>query len=191
MGYLTESERPLSLAELNYSAQENVLTVDKKTIPLEPAWLEDQSPWNLVPYDGSNQVEQAAVCLNPHSKPIGTPRFHEWLEIISSDETVYRGTIEVMRSVFAILRPDIEIPEIENSGSFGFGMSINEHNHVHLFTAGFCACLGQNPDGHWVGYRDWEEGYCEYDWHNIDDHSQAWSLLAGMGHLARLAAQES
>jgi hypothetical protein len=190
MSYLTESRQHLSLAALHYSADENVLTVGNKTLPLESAWLEDQSPWNLVEFDGTNQLENSTVCLNPHSKPIGAPRFHEWLGRMSSKESVYLGTIKVMRSVFATLRPDIEIPETSNPGSFGFGMSINERNHVHLLTGGFCACLGENAQGHWVNDRDWQEGYCEYGWHNIDDHSQAWSLLAGMGHLACLAAQE-
>jgi hypothetical protein len=190
VSYLTESERNLSLAEVNYSESENVLTVGDKSLPLEPVWLEAQSPWTLVPFEGPNQLEESMVCMNPHIHPIGTPRFHEWLESISNDGTVYEGTIGVMRAVFATLRPDIEIPETSNYGSFGFGMSINEYNHVHLYTAGFCACLGQNPEGHWVGDRDWREGYCEYDWHNIDDNSQVWSLLAGMGHLACLAAKE-
>jgi hypothetical protein len=191
MSYLTEANRDLSLAELNYSEAENVLTIGPKTIPLEPEWLTDQSPWSVVPFDGPNQITQAAVCLNPHAKPVGTPRFHEWLREISDDEAVYLGTIKVMRVVFSILRPDIEIPDAPEAGSFGFSMSINEYNHSHLYTAGFCACLGQDPHSHLVNARDWQEGYCEYGWHNIDDNSQAWSLLAGMGHLARLAAQES
>jgi hypothetical protein len=190
MSYITETTRPLSLSGLYYSAEENVLVVGQDTLPLDRAWVEDRSPWTLVPFDGPNELEGSAVCLNPLSKPIGTPRFHEWAKRVAQEPKVRESTLAVMRQVFESLTPELEVPEISHPGSFGFNMSINEHGHPHLHTAGFCACLGQNPDGHWVESRDWTEGLCEYDWHNIDVKAQAWSLLAGIGHLACLASQE-
>jgi len=161
---------------------------------MELAWIEEHSPWNLVPFDGPNQLEGANVCLNPHIKPIGTPRFHEWLGRVAADDDLAQGvkssTIEAIRSVFVTLEPKIEIPNTGDPGPYGFNMSVTSDNHARLYTYGDCACLGPNPEGHWVGYRDWDEGYCEYDWHNTFADTQIWSLLAGMGHLARLAAEQ-
>jgi len=195
MSYITSGTRHLSLAELNYSEEENVLTVGKKTLPLEPGWIEAESPWLLVPFDGPNQLEQANVCLNAHIKPIGTPQFHKWLGAVAGDmgrlEEVRASTIKVMSFVFTKLNPSIEVSASDNPGSYGFNMAATKYNHANLHTFGDCACLHQNPEGHWVNSRDWGEGYCEYDWHNTDADTQVWSLLAGIGHLARLASQQA
>ena len=194
MSYISTRKDQLSLPALAYSIEENVLTVGQRTLPMEPSWIEEHSPWNLVPFDGPNQLDRANVCLNPHAKPIGAPRFHEWLGRVAADNglagEVKSSTIEVIRSVFVALEPNIEIPDTGDPGPFGFNMSVTPNSHARLYTYGDCACLGPNPEGHWAADRDWDEGYCEYDWHNTFADTQIWSLLAGMGHLARLASQE-
>ncbi|MDB5160624.1 MAG: hypothetical protein JWO96_4 [Candidatus Saccharibacteria bacterium] len=194
MSHLTKTKEELNLPGLVYNADEQVITVGPRSFPVN-AELAYTSPWMLARYDDPNQLEESGVCINIHAKLIGTPKFHEWLGRVGTDvefgRQVRADTIEVISSVFKVLEPTIELPESEDPGPFGFNMVITPNNHAELYTGGTCACLHPNPEGKWVKYRDWDEGYCEYDFHNTDADTQVWSLLAGLGHLSLLASQSS
>ncbi len=194
MSYLTKTKMKLELPALGYVADGPKLRVGQREFLFEPNLHKEASPWNLVEVDDENELATAAVCLNILGKVIGAPKFHEWLGVVKADrdlaQAVKTDTTEVIGSTFRIFNPEFKFPRTDAPLWMGCDMRINNYNHVTLQTIGDCACLGPHADGHWVGWQDWEtEGYCEYDFHNNDDDSQTWSLLAGMGHLAALCLE--
>lgn len=193
MSYLTETTTELNLPALRFDADRQEIAIGEQAFPISRD-LAETSPWSIVRHSDSNQIAEADVCMNVFAKLIGTPNFHGWLGAVMSDtqrsEEVKNSTLDVMKSVLVTLEPEYDTPELKKPGLFSFNMDITSYNHANLSTYGNCACLHPHPDGLWVDYQDWEEGFCEYDWHNIDFDAQAWSLIAGIGHLAHLAAQD-
>jgi len=131
------------------------------------------------------------VVLGVLGNPIATPMFFEWVSNCDH-EVIFPEVKSVIREVYARVL-DIEIPEYdrESSAHINFNVGFEREGHVHLQTFGNCACLGTDPDGIMVDYRDWDTGYAEYTLHNIDRPAQYISLFAGLGHFATLAAAES
>lgn len=137
------------------------------------------------------ELPRKAVLLNDFGNPITTPRFFRWLTT-GNRVGIFHETSDVMRDVFEKLQGEKLKGKLhERMDPFGFSCSFIREGHMTLSVLGNCACLGTNPDGHFVDWREWETGFAEYEFHNIDMPHQRISLLAGLGHLALICGSEN
>lgn len=122
--------------------------------------------------------------------PVMLPRMYDWLTDNYSDRLA-QETATVMREV--IMDFDSEYARNAPVGkdgdfmTFGVHRIRNEHPHLSLSTYGNCACLGVDVDGVF-GQTLWGDKVAGYSFHNIDHAEQGISLMAGLGHIAYLAA---
>lgn len=119
--------------------------------------------------------------------PLATPIFNSWLrEHFDSSQSA--DTHRVMLEVFEEVH-GMKVGAINNKPDrlFGFSAAQTRPGHLELSVLGNCACLGVCVDGHVVDYHEWDTGYAQYEFHNIDFDAQRVSLLAGIGHLANKA----
>lgn len=129
-------------------------------------------------------IERYPVLLSQLGRPLTTPRMFTWLKE-SGEGEVFQRTSDVMREAYS------EVESIELTGGhhkkmspFGFSVELIRTGHATLSVLGNCACLGTDPDGHLVDWHEWETGYAELTFHNIDTPAQFVGLFAGLGHLA-------
>lgn len=139
------------------------------------------------------EVLKHHLLIGPLGDPVSTPRFHDWFEK-NTNEKVLLSTAQVIFDVFADT-VGIELHERPTTarGVSAFGAEANaiRPGQPNLQTIGNCACTGPEIFGNMFAEEDWEYGFAEYGFHNIDRDEQRISLLAGLGHLAYLSTSSS
>ena len=138
----------------------------------------------------ANDIISVPVVLNDFGGPITTPKLFTWLaqENMSG---VFQETADIMREVYGLVQGEKLKGKLHKKmDPYGFSCGLIRNGHVTLSVLGSCACLGTNPYGNFVDGNEWETGFVEYEFHNIDAPVQRISLLAGIGHLALLSQLE-
>lgn len=194
MGDLEYLKNRESMPAVSYDPAEKVFHFGSKSMELQPSLGEIFPGTFTLSVPAENDIETAPIVFGLFGNPVGTRRFHRWLEELTADEKGFlktrQKTLEIMRSVMVELWPGAEIPKTEG-GVWGFDFGTDANSHAHLRVFGDCACLTPLADGGSdVDSRAWDEGLCEYGYHNTDRYPQAWGLLAGLGHLALLASEK-
>jgi hypothetical protein len=117
---------------------------------------------------------------------VAGPRFHDWAH---KNPSRLKLTAEMMRETFNTLAAYTVEEETVNHGHLGFGAGVTSQGGVVLHVEGSCAFMGVHPYGLYQ-IEGVEEGFAEYDHHNTESTVHILSLYAGMGHIARLAAEQ-
>ena len=118
-------------------------------------------------------------------RPIGLPRSVEFFDNGWTAE-IEQETNEVMADVLVANSDRYDADDRKKllaQRSFA-SLRRTQPGDVILHVAGNCACLGPDFTAHFC-FPD--EGIMEYTFHNIDQHEQKLSLMAGLGHVARRA----
>jgi hypothetical protein len=173
---------------MSYDVDARAFTIGGKVVPLTSPdlVLETHSPSGIEVVH--NEIMEVPVHVGLFGNPFATPKFYRWLQ-----ESCRKDDLESARRVMMTVFEEVhgvQLGKIQDSPDnlFGFGVGFLRPGHLTLNTIGNCACLGVSVDGHIVSYREWDTGFAEYEFHNIDMPAQRISLLAGMGHLALRAA---
>lgn len=153
---------------------------------------ENFDPFKYIPELGDkekqltpDEMPEHPLMLYPITGPIGSPILHSWVR--QNPEQVLEVR-ELIHKVFvSFYDNDEEIELGEAVGAWGFESHVTEDGGVHLQTLGDCACMGLTPHSHVIEGR-LENDFGQYDYHNTDSQAQRVSLLAGLGHIARLAS---
>lgn len=175
---------------LHYERDDRAFSIGGVAVPLSSVNLvrESYAPSGAsAPYD---QIPKFPLHLDLFGNPFATPKFYNWLQR-SCGKSEFKGAREVMLDVFERLIGDEIVPALDldkDDRLFSFSAGFLRPGHLNLSTIGNCACLGVKVDGHIIDYEEWDTGFAEYEFHNIDFEEQRISLLAGIGHLARIAA---
>lgn len=120
-----------------------------------------------------------------------TPKFYNWIEE-NFTEQLKKDVCNVIAEVVAALTDSNMKQNVRKADAlFGFSLSKIRQGQVILTTIGHCACLCPKVEGHIVDYNEWGTKFTEYEFHNaLDFPAQTISLLAGIGHLAMLCADQ-
>ena len=119
---------------------------------------------------------------------ITLPRFRNFVRD-GWNADVETEVTEVMRGVMNSLVPVPEALMRASPDHLGFrAMVINRRmGRLVLQVSGNCACLGLDATAFPFRETLWEEGVFVNTFHNVDTPPQRAALLAGLGHVARLA----
>lgn len=125
-----------------------------------------------------------------HWNPLGMPSMYDWIND-NFTRQVSRETVDVMRDVYSVLRPDIPKDILSDNGHMGFSAQQPERGrgHVILTVLGICACMGVSATG-LTGERYWPSKYASYDMHNMDTPEQRVAINAGLAHIALRTEQD-
>jgi hypothetical protein len=120
--------------------------------------------------------------------PIATPKFFNWLQEYCNKEDLEQ-TRQTIINVYEELR-GISLDKVLDTHEvlYGFSANLLRPGHLNLTTLGSYACLEVSVYGVFIDNHEWDTGFAEYEFHNIDMPAQRISLLAGMGHLALRAS---
>lgn len=121
--------------------------------------------------------------------PITTPRFRAWVlekctkaDILSTKQVIHETFIELTAS-----DQNKSVDSIKGGKPYSVEVGLIRPGHLTFSTIGNCACLGVSINGNLIGGEDMDVGYAEYEFHNTDMIVQQISLLAGLGHIARIS----
>ena len=138
-------------------------------------------PDSIVDY--KKLVDEGHLVMSIMQHPVQLPRMTKWLQGLDEAEgrKIARTAQSAMLDASKLIhkkKPDAEAVRV------GFPRP----GHVEL-TTGLGRDLGVWMNG---AFReeDWQIGFAEYDFHNVDSPQQATVLLAGLGVLAFLASAE-
>ena len=181
-------EIDLDLHPMSFDVNVQAFTIGGNVIPLDSPnlVLETYSPSGVEAF--KNEIINEPVHLGVFGNPLTTPKFSIWLQQNCTKDDL-ESARRAMMTVFEILQ-DFRLGKIQDNPDsiFGFGIGFLRPGHLRLNTIGNCACLGVSVDGHTVSSDEWDTGFAEYEFHNIDMPAQRISLLAGLGHLALRAS---
>lgn len=122
--------------------------------------------------------------------PLTTPKLYRWLQTAENDDFI--RTAHVMKDVFEEVSGEkLKGKHHDEMHPFGFSVGLQREGHLNLSVLGSCACLGTNPDGHIVDWNEWDSGFTELAFHNIDSKTQFISIMAGLGHVALRCTEDS
>lgn len=178
----------ITMHPLHYNLDERTFVIGGKTIPLDSSDLVRET------YDPSGEevageaLLATAVGIGIWGNPLTTPKFYDWLQEGCTQNDLENARV-AMHGVFEVRRGMKVKRELgTNDSLWGFSAGFLRPGHLNLSTIGNCACLGVKVDGHIVDSDEWDTGFAEYEFHNTDYDFQRISLMAGLGHLARLAS---
>lgn len=143
-------------------------------------------------------AEGIPLLLGPWFTIIQMPSLRQWiLDLKSGEDSVRQDVIKIMAKVVRRSKPQFKIPNIKDDGYFvNFSASFGPYGRFRLQTFGNCACLGNDPIGAFVTYKD---GYTanenlavplSYKLHNDETPVQRLSLYAGAGTLAWILLEQ-
>jgi hypothetical protein len=181
--YAIQHSEP-ELVQLTYDHEQEAFFTGSIEHALDSSELLDALLWPSGSVVPTENIADLPVLLDVFAHPITTPKLFTWLKEKGGPK-LFQETSDVMRDVFSKLQ-DIQLEKRHHKkmSPFGFSCEFIREGHVTLSVLGNCACLGTNPDGHTIDWYDWESGFAELEFHNIDMPEQRISLLAGLGHLA-------
>jgi len=133
-----------------------------------------------------DELSAVVPFLHTFRSPIGTAAAQIFMREAWTPALGLEAT-EIMADVFLELSDRYDRSEKERLlKSRNFHIVPNpDSSGVVLNTVGICACLG--PD--FTVHYDWHPvGFQEYTYHNVDHSAKRASLLAGLGHIAKVAA---
>jgi hypothetical protein len=134
-----------------------------------------------------DEIANYPVMIPNYGNLIAGPKLHKWADTKPSE---LFDAYKVMHEAFTSFIDNASDISGERSRShMGFCSGLSEYGGVHLQVWGNCACMGSTPHGLYVRDKS-EHGFAEYDLHNADVQAQRTSLYAGLGHLARRAAED-
>lgn len=129
-------------------------------------------------------ITKYPVLIGIWGNPLTTPKLYRWLRDDVTEKDFVQ-TSQVMKQVFEeVGGQKLEGKHHNEMHPFGFSAGLLREGHINLSVLGSCACLGTNPDGHMVDWQEWDSGFSELEFHNIDSKTQFVSILAGLGHIA-------
>lgn len=135
------------------------------------------------------EMPRHPVHIGLFGHPLTTPMLYSWLQT-SCSEKALTATKRVIQEVSEDIMSSQMSEGVQfegGKGPYGISAGFLRPGHLRLQTIGSCACLGVSIDGYMVDYEEWDTGYAEYEFHNIDRDEQRISLLAGLGHIASLS----
>ena len=137
-------------------------------------------------YADFDELTKKPLFLGIFGKLVGGPALHVFNR---QNPEKLSEVVPVMRSIYEeVLGETLEQEgDDEFVGFMGFACRVSEGGDLNLQVLGNCACIGINQHGLYT-HDGIENGFVEYDLHNIDSDSQLVSIYAGMGHVSRLAS---
>lgn len=152
--------------------------------------------------EGQTELDSIPLVLGLCDTLIQMPLMRRWLLILGDKkENVSQQIIEAMAQTYHELNPRVVLPKEhgrhKNRGFLNFSAVFDEYGKFHLHTFGNCACLGPDPHGYSISYKDTYSAYKNpdvpypYCLHNADTIEQRLSLYVGAGTLAWLAQREA
>lgn len=193
---MTEARLPLNLAQANikffpfyYDLTRKVFNIGSRTVELVADNLVKELSFPTGGSVNKSEIPHHPVHLSYIGDPIATPMLFDWLKADNFGKEERLAVRQVMHDVYE----EIEGEKLErnpdwNDISRGFGVSNVRGGHVSLVTLGDDSSLGVALEGLLIDQHDWDSHYAEYEFHNVNLAPQRISLLAGLGHLARLAS---
>lgn len=187
-------EDRLGLYEFSYDDASKAFTVGSTAIKTT-----DFDPYRFTPHllDGADQeaIDLAAAAdyyalMPDFDAVIACPKLHTW---VNENPDVLPPTREVMhRALTSVIDNPEEVSfEDDEHGFMGYAAHLQEYsgepNSLHLQVIGNCACMGRGLYNLYI--KGMEHGFAQYDMHNADLPAQRVGLYAGLGHLAKLAAE--
>lgn len=189
-------DRSSGLYEFSYDEAEKVFTIGKTAVKVA-----DFDPYRFNEYELladpdeetielAELAEQLAI-LPPASGAIGGAKLHDW---VWNNQDALPPTRQVMHAAMATAyeHPEtIIFDEDDEHGFMGFAVHLREPNGkpdgLRFQVFGNCACMERDLYGLFI--EGTEHGFTQYGLHNADLPAQRAGLYAGLGHLAKLAAE--
>lgn len=160
---------------------------DKQTLAVT-----DFDPYTYNDYGREEQAIREIEELTQHpallqivSGPIVTPRLHGWVQ--EAQNEFAEQTVRLMHDVYSMFYEE-PIPFETGGGFMSFEAGVRQDGAIGLQVLGNCACFGPKYSTG-MFEEGVEHGFAEYELHNADSQAQRISLYAGLGHLAKLAAE--
>jgi hypothetical protein len=189
--YRKEEGEKSHLHPFSYRNDDSVFEIAGVEIPLA-----DFDPYSFNPYLPEFGIDPDGIEIDDipnHPALIPTfgnllvgPKLHDWANQ-NTDQLL--NVFKVMHKAYAAFYDDpSQISGEKGVGHMGFASGPREDGGIHLQVMGDCACMGPNYNSFYIR-NQFENGYAEYDLHNADFQFQRASLYAGLGHLARRAAE--
>ena len=146
-------------------------------------------PNSQLPMQGKRVSETDALLLT-HVGHFGLTKLFEFLQTPQRVDQIRQGVVDLMVDVYESIK-GIDLGKISRQPDslFGFNLNLLRPGHISLNVIGNCACYGVDPSSHFLEEIDMDYGLMHFAEHNIDDEAQRTALHAGLGHLAKLAAE--
>lgn len=161
-----------------YDPADRQFTVGEETIALTALTL--RRPFRE---DTLSKTDASDVLLH-HGGLLMMPRLYDALRGLSSEraQNVADNVTQTLIDAYAGLT-NMSKKMLLKGSHWGFGMSYLRPGHPNLTVLGDCACSGIGQYG-MFGAKAHDEGFGEFDLHNIDRPEQAVALAAGVGAIA-------
>ena len=177
----------------SYSAETGDFLVGERRVPFaDYPDHEPPMPDAITPEAAEELVKGSALLLGFFGRLYQTPRLTAWLLSMGDgpERQVQTAVTDVMIDVYTEVSGQ---KPYKSSGDdpWSFNLSFVRAGHPQLSVLGNCACMGVSPDGLIFGRDSWDEGFAEYQQHNIDTDAQNIAIMAGAGTLASLALADS
>lgn len=181
----------MELHPLFYEHGSRLFVVGGQELALDDPDLERQLHFTEGGGVDKREITKYPVLLGVWGNPLTTPKFYTWLAE-SGRAADFTGTSKVMKEVFEEVHgQELKGRHHDEMHPLGFSAGLLREGHINLTVLGSCACLGTNPDGHIVDWNEWDSGFTELAFHNIDSKPQMVSIMAGLGHLALRCAEDT
>lgn len=180
----------MNLLPFYYEHANKSFVVGGNELPLDDPELMRELRYSDGESIGREDIMKHPVLLGVWGNPLTTPKLYRWLQVAEPEE--FTQTAHVMKEVFEEVSGEkLKGKHHNEMHPLGFSAGLIREGHINLSVIGSCACLGTNPDGHIVDWNEWDSGFTELAFHNIDSKTQFISIMAGLGHVALRCTEDS
>lgn len=175
-------------APFTYDADERMFTIGQEKVALDRyADYIAQHADSISSEQALALVEENALLLNVFDNHFQMPRMTEWIRSQTEKDwqNVSNSITETMIQAYAEVS-GYDKKQLLKGTFMGFGLVLYRPGHPVFNVVGNCACYGVSPHGYVLDEHYWNDGFAEYESHNIDNQFQLTALHAGAGALAAM-----
>lgn len=175
-----------------YNPNDKIFRIGQAAVPLiEKFGYVSEEPQPSSEAEIATLIDAEPMLIQFDEELFSTPVLRNWLKgqgrLTSRD--IQDGVIEAMTEAYVLSGGKKSATKFKGNSYRDFGFGISEY-FPEFRVFGDCACLAPNPDGYIFNHMDWEDGYAQYGFHNVDKPFELVALLAGAGALASMCKAE-